>query len=500
MNKLHRTLVFVLYFITSDARKNHRKIDSKPHIILILADDLGWNEVSWHNNRIKTPYMEDLSEQGVRLEQSYVSPKCSPSRAALMTGIYPFRIGLQRGAIERFQATGLNTSIQILPQFLKTAGYKNHLVGKWHLGYCHEDYLPNNRGFDTFLGQYNHVTDYYTRKLNYQDFPPNTEAHDLHKDSEPTYEGVGEFATDFFSRKAVEVIENHNNSEPLFMYLAYQAPHMNIQKPPQKYLDLYTNSEDKFNKVYQDNLHDDSQAVYRAAAISAIDSGVKQVVEALKSSGLYDNSIIVFSTDNGGSADSSNYPLRGKKEQVYEGGVRGVGFVHSPLLEKTGVELTRMMYITDWLATLMHVAGLEKMIPPGLDTFNMWPSISYGKRSPRTEIVLNLDQDTFWNTWSAAIIVGKYKFIWGQSWLLKQKYEEDYNKQELYNLKKDPSEEINLLTISKRRGFVAPIRAKLMDLFRTQMAEADYPLLRSKVADPALFGGVLSSGWCEKKV
>ena len=144
------------------------------------------------------------------------------------------------------------------------------------------------------------------------------------------------------------------------------------------------------------------------------------MVEALKARGFYDNSIIIFSTDNGGTADASNYPLRGRKEQVYEGGVRGVGFVHSPLIENPGVESQRweifkiiafmrilgyrLMYITDWMATLMHVAGLKRMIPPGLDSLNMWPSISYGKKSPRTEIILNIDQDTFWNLWSAAIM------------------------------------------------------------------------------------------------
>jgi len=493
--------IFMFCFLTSGAKKKHRTLTSKPHIILILADDLGWNEVSWHNKRIKTPHLEDLSRNGVRLERSYVSPKCSPSRGALLTGIYPYRLGMQRGAIERWQATGLNTSLQILPEYLKTAGYINHLVGKWHLGYCHEGYLPTNRGFHSFLGQYNHVTDYYTRKLTYEDFPPNTEAHDLHKNLDPTYEGVGEFSTDFFSRKAVEVIENHDDEKPLFLYLAYQAPHMNIQKPPQKYLNMYKEPGGRRSrKIYQDNLHDDSQALYRAAAISALDSGVQGVVEALKARGFYDNSIIIFSTDNGGTADASNYPLRGRKEQVYEGGVRGVGFVHSPLIENPGVESQRLMYITDWMATLMHVAGLKRMIPPGLDSLNMWPSISYGKKSPRTEIILNIDQDSFWNLWSAAIITGKYKFIWGQDYLLKQRYEENYSNQQLFNLKKDPNEENNLLANGTRRVLVAPMRAHLMDLFKTQMAEADYPLQNNPTADPALYGGVLSSGWCEKKV
>ena len=128
-----------------------------PHIVLILADDLGWADVSWHNDQVKTPHMDRLSGEGVRLDQSYVTPKCSPSRAALMTGVYPHKLGRQRGAIERFQPTGLNTSYTLLPQYLK-------MVGKWHLGYCHPHFLPNNRGFDSSFGQWNHVVDYYTRR------------------------------------------------------------------------------------------------------------------------------------------------------------------------------------------------------------------------------------------------------------------------------------------------------------------------------------------------
>ena len=176
---------------------------SKPNIIFIVADDLGWNEVSWHNDRFHTPNLEELSAQGVRLSRSYVSPKCSPSRAALLTGMYPWKLGMQRGAVERFHPTGLNTSIPTLPELLKQAGYKNYLVGKWHLGYCHEAFLPNNRGFDYFFGQYNHMADYYHRKIPASKLFTDLHgrgAHDLHENFEPSYEGDGEFSPDLYSR------------------------------------------------------------------------------------------------------------------------------------------------------------------------------------------------------------------------------------------------------------------------------------------------------------
>ena len=227
-----------------------------------------------------------------------------------------------------------------------------------------------------------------------------------------------------------------------------------------------------------------------------------KVVEALKAAGLYNNSIIVFSTDNGGvKTKSSNYPLRGAKESVSEGGVRGVGWVHSPHVNVPGSKMRQKIYITDWLATLLTVAGLGSLVPPNTDSLNMWPTVSWGRESPRQEIVLNIDQDTYWNTWSAALITGKYKLIWGQRLLLKQRLEEETCNLELYNLKKDPEERKNLLLESPRRKLVAPMKSRLMEHFR-QMAPADYPDPRWVVGpnDPALFGGVLSPGWCEPRV
>ena len=121
-----------------------------------------------------------------------------------MSGYYPWRIGLQRGAIERFQPDGLNTSIKILPQYLQEAGYNTHIVGKWHLGYCHPDYLPTNRGFHSHLGQWNHVTNYYTRKTErapqYPDQADEMIGYDWHQNEDISYEGLGEFSTDLIAR------------------------------------------------------------------------------------------------------------------------------------------------------------------------------------------------------------------------------------------------------------------------------------------------------------
>ena len=241
-------------------------------------------------------------------------------------------------------------------------------------------------------------------------------AHDLHDGLEPSYEGAGQYVTDLYTSKAEQVIGTHNASTPLFLYVAFQAPHMDLQEPPAAYMSQYSGR----GRVYQAGLRQDRHATYRAAAVTALDTGVGRIVDALRTAGMYDNSVIVFTTDNGGVVEgSSNFPLRGRKDTLYEGGVRGVAWVHSPLLCRSSITTSKLMYITDWFSTLLSVAGLTSLAPPGIDSFNMWTALSRGKSSPRKEIVFNLDQDNYWGTWSAAIRMGPYKLLWGQHKLLK---------------------------------------------------------------------------------
>jgi len=360
-----KILLVQILFATTVSCKWRQRNQPPPHIVLVVADDLGWNDVSWHNTDMITPRMEEISAEGLRLEKSYVTPKCSPSRAAMMTGYYPWRLGRQRGAIERYHPSGLNTSIRILPEYLKEAGYSNHLVGKWHLGYCNEAYLPNNRGFDSFFGQYNHVTNYYTRAVDADTYKKEEmRGYDFRDNFEVTHEGEGEFSTDLYTRKAVDIIKNHDKSEPLFLYLAYQAPHGPVQMPPNEYRKYPKNS--NIRRIRSEEF---------LSTVTALDAGVGRVYDALKDSGLYENTVFIFTTDNGGSMAYSNLPLRGVKEQLYEGGIRGVGFVNSPLLRRTG-EHTGMMFISDWFSTLIGLAGKEHKIPTDVDSVSQWRSLT----------------------------------------------------------------------------------------------------------------------------
>merc|ERR1711892_60036 len=136
----------------------------QPNVLFIVADDLGWNDVSWHNPNIHSPAMEELAAEGILLDQYYVQPTCTPSRVAFMTGRYPYRVGRQHMYIKPLMPAGLATNVPIMPQYFQQAGYTTHAIGKWHLGFCHQNYTPTYRGFDTFYGFYHGSQDFYTHK------------------------------------------------------------------------------------------------------------------------------------------------------------------------------------------------------------------------------------------------------------------------------------------------------------------------------------------------
>jgi len=457
-----------------------------PHLIVILADDLGWNDVSWNNPDMHTPNIQQLADQGIRLNNSYFHPKCSPSRAALLTGYYPHRLGLQRSGVGRYHPYGLDTEFRILPEYLAEAGYKSHLVGKWHLGYCKEEYLPNNRGFDSFFGQWSHVVDYYTRiapvkeerkrKIN-KDL---LKGYDLHYNDDISYEYEGVFSTDMYTAQASKTIAEHDPTTPLFLMVSYQAPHNPFSTPPNNYTRHYRHT----------NI---GGGVDRAATVTALDAGVGRIIEELKKRNLYENSFILFSSDNGGSAKSFNIPLRGKKEQMYEGGVRVVGFVNSPLLSYRGAVHEGLVYVADWFSTLLNLAGLGHSVPEDSDSLDVFPSISSLQKSPRRRIIHVIDEDCEKGHWQAALREGKFKLIWGQSDLLKKTFGRRTSKVELYNIVKDPYEE-NPLSVKENAKRIANMK---------RIIEKNYPLARFpkhysnvEAAFPGNNGGVFVTGWC----
>ncbi|XP_031549548.1 arylsulfatase I-like [Actinia tenebrosa] len=358
---------------------------AKPNIIFIVADDLGWNDVSFHGSpQIPTPNIDELANKGVILNNYYVQPICTPTRSAIMTGKYPIHTGMQHSVIEASQPYGLGLNETLLPQYLKKLGYATHGVGKWHLGFFERDYTPTHRGFDSFFG-------YWCGKSDYWDHSNNEVGGwglDLHDGDKNVWTEWGQYSTELFSKKAVDVIQSHNTSDPLFLYLAFQAVHSaNYIQPLQAPPNLIA----KFGGIKN------MQRRIFAAMVTSMDQSIKKVVDALKANNMYNNSIIVFTTDNGGPANgfdmnmASNYPLRGVKATLWEGGIRGASFVHSPLIKSTGRVSTQMMHVTDWLPTLYVRAGGDIHDMQESDGFDIWDSIVTDDMSPRTEILINID-------------------------------------------------------------------------------------------------------------
>jgi len=394
---------------------NANRTAKKPNIVFILADDLGFKDVGYQGGDIKTPNIDRMAREGTRLDQFYVQPVCSPTRSSLMTGRYPIRCGLQIGVIRPWAQHGLPLQERTLAEALKEAGYTTAICGKWHLGHLSSQYLPTSRGFDHQYGHYNGALDYFTHIRD--------GGLDWHRNDRPLREEG--YATDLIADESVRIIEEHNVSRPLFLYVPFNAVHSPFQTT-QNYIDMYKHITNKRRRIY-------------AAMVTCMDDAIGRIVQALYERGLKRNTLIIFCSDNGGVGGvADNGPLRGQKAQLYEGGIRVPAVVFWPGVIKAGAVVKEPLHIVDMYPTLLKLAGARLTQPLPIDGKDAWPTITDGKPSPHEEILHNVTAA------AGAIRRGDWKLIYNGSIGANNTGPVDKKVFELFNIAEDPYEKNNM--------------------------------------------------------
>ena len=392
----------------------------QPNIVYIVADDLGWKDVGFNGaTDIKTPNIDRLAATGAHFQQFYVQPMCTPTRAALMTGRYPFRYGLQTIVIPGPAGYGLDSSEWLMPQCLKEAGYATAIIGKWHLGHADMKYWPRQRGFDYQYGAMIGELDYYTHS--------DAGVLDWFRDNKPVVEAG--YTTHLLGNDAVKYIDAQTAEKPFYLYLAFNAPHTPYQAP-KEYVDRFPDIADPTRRTY-------------AGMVSCLDDQVGRVVTALDAKGLRSNTLIVFHSDNGGTTNAmfagqmadlsktklpcDNGPYRDGKGTLFEGGCRVAACANWPGRIKPQA-VDGMIHAVDMYPTLAALAGASTAKSKPLDGLDVWSTISEGKPSPRSEIVYNVEP------FRGAVREGDWKLIWRA--LIPTSVD-------LYNLAEDPYEKNN---------------------------------------------------------
>jgi len=365
----------------------------QPNVLIILSDDQGWGDVGFNGcTDIPTPNLDKLAQSGVSFQEGYAShPYCSPSRAGLLTGRYQQHFGHESNIPdgEGCEEFGLPLDQLMISELLSSQGYHTCAIGKWHLGDS-EKFWPTSRGFDDWYG-------FSGGSRSYFDFPNAREDHHLiRRNGVPVPFEEITYLTDDFTQAAVDYIDEYAQDEkPFFMYLAYNAPHAPNQATMQ-YLDQMQHQEEGQRAVY-------------GAMVNGMDTGIGKVIEKLKATGQYDNTLIFFYSDNGGAANgASNGPLRGHKGMVFEGGIRVPFLVSWPAVIRGGTRYLNPVSALDIYPTILAATGLDYSGKEPLDGVDLIPYLQGDKQKEKP------NQTMFWRTaegLSYAVRQGDYKLV-----------------------------------------------------------------------------------------
>jgi len=512
---------------------------SKPHIVIILVDDLGWNDVSWHNSEVVMPNIAALAEEGVVLEQHYSQPTCSPSRSALLTGRYASRTGFQFIPQNSLEPVGLPTEFPLMPGLLQELGYETHGLGKWHLGYCSPEYLPNHRGFTSYNGLWNGAGDHllHFTGANFTDIQGSL-GFDFHLNDRIQLAAAGKWTTDIFVDRVADLlaaragleehsggavhVEDEDSESPLMLYLAYQEPHAPLMVDP-KYEALYPEEDDPNRKTY-------------LGMVSSVDDSVGRIVQLLKDytytddgdivRSMYDDTVFLFSSDNGGMSEGLGYaggdntPLRGRKGDMWEGGCRVPAFISGPSVNVTGTSHA-MVHFTDWLPTLYKLAGGDLDQLGDIDGIDQLPVIRGEVEPIRDEIlydIANLEGMNLTinvpNTWpngtlelsgafGAALRMGDFKLVVGCATIIgcSSNYNSTFggntpkDRVLLFDLSVDPGEQEDLSAIMM--DVVDFMKARLEEHLDRAVRPFHLPEDHAGMPSNHFPPGQFFTGWCE---
>lgn len=435
--------------------------NERPNILLIVADDLGWKDVGWHGGKFQTPNLDKLVKDGVELDRHYVQPVCSPTRTALMSGRFTSRFGPHVLSPTNLRAFLPGTVT--LATALKQAGYSTHMAGKWHLG-SKQEWGPQNYGFDESYGSLNGAVDPWNHQYREGPYKDTWHRNGKRVDEEGN-------ATELVASQVVKWIEAKKS--PWFIYVPFHAVHIPVDAP------------EEYKRIYKDAKFDDdpkkNESLQRFGSfVTQLDTKVGEFVSALEKTSQRNNTLIVFTSDNGGlhsggnayvskvpptPALSSNLPLRGQKNTLYEGGIRVCAFANWPGTLKPS-KMAAPLHACDWMPTLTRLAGWKK--PDGFkqDGIDAWPLLTGMQKEadPRTVYIPHPSGSVVirdgWKLISYKNIAGNKAGI------------------ELYHLTKDPYETENVAQTQAAR--VKELQSVLEDLRKDDITKLPEDLVGQK--------------------
>eukprot|EP01084_Bolivina_argentea_P254031 426954_1 len=506
---LSNLVAFMPLFIINHANNANDRdpVVDKPNIVFIMADDLGWGNVGYHNkanSEISTPNIDYLVANGLQLNRHYVDPECSPSRSSFQSGRLPVHVNTNNNDGILDSTMGVHPDMTGIASKLKSAGYSTHMIGKWDCGFASFRQLPINKGYDTYYGYLGKSIGYYSKK---GDAICSKYYVDLWEDDHPAYDNIDdvdkeEYVEHTFADRVLTTIDDMAVKEdPFFIFYSSHLPHYPVQLPPTCIADgLYEEFERDTDMCRNMNLHmvsleyTDDRDLWKCrsilqAQVGVLDDIVGQITTKLQENGLWDNTLIVFSTDNGGSLEldktaGNNYPLRGGKASVLEGGIRATAFVSGGYLppHSRGHLTDGLMHIADWYATFSEMVGVdpadvwgeESGLPP-IDGYNMWPLIAgETDESPRSELILSKNV-LIWDEWKI-ILGGSTRYaIWqgakfpNETTPTQEELEATFlicdskkNWGCLFNVVEDPTEHVDLADDNSEK--VSDMRARIYEL------------------------------------